>query len=450
MRRPADLDLSPHRLADAHGRLLRVANGLQQRLVTMPTLGLSMIVRNGGEDLRCCLRSVVGIVDQIVVADTGSTDNSIEVAREFGATVIPIAWSDNYAEARNLSLAAVTTDWVIVLDADEELPDYASIRIPIILSQATENVGGFLLTFRNFVSTAFTSYDGKTAKINCDRSGRAADAPAYIEHQATRLFRRDPEIFFLGSVHESVDQTLAQSGRIKLAVSDFHIDHYGYFKPEVWEAKKLRYRDLGYRKVQEQPENHMAWRELGMVQYLFDEHAEVMRCMERDYALSAEPLPLLYMAKVQYKLGNLTEALELLDRIPDSDALVFEKSHCQGDILHDLGKLDDARLAYQATLAISNALPEYRVWKPVIESKLGYVEVRLGEIDRGLQKLLWAVVETPDVYDSQDRLMKALVILDRLPEAANIADTMRERFPCQKTTARANALRSQARVATRS
>jgi len=436
---------TPIGLANDYAYQRPTAGDVPRCFFAMPTLGLSMIVKNGGEDLRYCLQSAAGVVDEIVIADTGSTDDSIAIAREFGATTLSIPWPDNYAEARNLSLAQVTTDWVLVLDADEELPPDASTRLTNILRQATGNVGGFLLNFRNFVSTPFTSYDGQMAKINHDRSGRAAAAPAYVEHRATRLFLRHPEIFFSGSVHESVDLALAQSGRIKLAVTDFHIDHYGYFKPELWERKKLRYRELGYRKVQEQPDNHMAWRELGMVQYLFDEHAEVLRCMERDYALSAESLPLVYLAKVRYKLGDLAAALELLNRIPDEDALCFEKRHCQGDVFHDLGRLSEAQTAYEAALAMSHALSEYRVWRPVLESKLGYVEVRLGEIDRGLQKLLWAVVETPGVYDSHDRLMKALVMLNRFAEAADVADEMRKRFPSPKTALRSSALRSKAR-----
>jgi len=167
--------------------------------------------------------------------------------------------------------------------------------------------------------------------------------------------------------------------------------------------------------------------------------------MEQDYALSGDSLPLLYMAKVKYKLGNFAGALELLDRIPDNDALCFEKRHCQGDVFHDLGRLNDARTAYELALAVSNALSEYRVWRPVLESKLGYVEVRLGEIDRGLQKLLWAIVETPNVYDAHDRLMKALVMLNRFAEAADVADEMRKRFPSQRTALRSAALRKKAR-----
>jgi glycosyltransferase involved in cell wall biosynthesis len=65
--------------------------------MTAPTLGLTMIVKNGAETLRACLESVRDVVTEMIVADTGSTDNSREIAKEFGATVIYISWEKDFA-----------------------------------------------------------------------------------------------------------------------------------------------------------------------------------------------------------------------------------------------------------------------------------------------------------------------------------------------------------------
>ncbi len=96
----------------------------------MPTLALSMIVKNGERDLPDCLASVRGVVDEIVVADTGSSDASIEIARAAGARVISIPWENDFAKARNLSLAEVTSDWLLLLDADERLDAGAPTLLP--------------------------------------------------------------------------------------------------------------------------------------------------------------------------------------------------------------------------------------------------------------------------------------------------------------------------------
>src|SRR6202051_5190164 len=98
----------------------------------MSTVGLSMIVKNGGDDLRLCLRSVAGLVSQIVIADTGSTDNTLAIAQEFGATVVSFPWTNHFADARNAALEPITTDWVLVLDADEELSPEAASGVPAL------------------------------------------------------------------------------------------------------------------------------------------------------------------------------------------------------------------------------------------------------------------------------------------------------------------------------
>ncbi len=102
----------------------------------MPTLGLSMIVKNAAETLRPCLESAHKLVSQIVIADTGCTDNTCEIAREFGATIISFPWENHFANARNAALKPMTTDWVLVLDADEELDRSAKQFLPASLNAA--------------------------------------------------------------------------------------------------------------------------------------------------------------------------------------------------------------------------------------------------------------------------------------------------------------------------
>lgn len=88
---------------------------------TGPTLSLCMIVRDEERTLGRCLASVAGVVDERIVVDTGSRDGTREVARAAGAEVLEFAWCDDFAAARNRSLEAARGDWILVLDADEEL-----------------------------------------------------------------------------------------------------------------------------------------------------------------------------------------------------------------------------------------------------------------------------------------------------------------------------------------
>src|SRR5471032_1210517 len=82
-------------------------------------LSLAMIVKNEARCLARCLRSVASVVDEIVIVDTGSTDNTIHIAEEFHAIVTNFGWTNVFSAARNFALAQTTADWILVLDADE-------------------------------------------------------------------------------------------------------------------------------------------------------------------------------------------------------------------------------------------------------------------------------------------------------------------------------------------
>ncbi|HEV2693993.1 MAG TPA: glycosyltransferase [Verrucomicrobiae bacterium] len=86
-------------------------------------LSLAMIVKNEARCLARCLASVRGVADEIIITDTGSTDDTVKIAQEFGAKVTHFDWIGDFAAARNASLAHATGDWVLVLDADETISE---------------------------------------------------------------------------------------------------------------------------------------------------------------------------------------------------------------------------------------------------------------------------------------------------------------------------------------
>ncbi len=145
----------------------------------MPTLALSMIVKNAAHDLPECLASVRGAVDEIVVADTGSTDSSIAIAHEAGARVISIRWDSDFAKARNLSLAEVISDWVLILDADERLDPAASKAFPELITEP--GIAGYQITIRNYVLDPSSTIWDRPSKPNDGRYAPARKYPAYIE-----------------------------------------------------------------------------------------------------------------------------------------------------------------------------------------------------------------------------------------------------------------------------
>ena len=105
-----------------------------------PTLSLCLIARDEERFLGACLDSVRGVVDEMIVVDTGSRDATVEIARAAGARVVDFPWFDDFAAARNAALAAATGDWS-VLDADERLAGDAGAQIRSALSQPDLHCG---------------------------------------------------------------------------------------------------------------------------------------------------------------------------------------------------------------------------------------------------------------------------------------------------------------------
>jgi hypothetical protein len=106
-------------------------------------ISLVMIVRDEERCLARCLESVTGLVDEIVIVDTGSTDRTIEIAESFGAKVAPFAWIDDFAAARNASLELALHPWRLVLDADEWIVDRrsAAATLDALASTPPDTIG---------------------------------------------------------------------------------------------------------------------------------------------------------------------------------------------------------------------------------------------------------------------------------------------------------------------
>ena len=263
-----------------------------------------MIVKNEAQTLAACLRSVSGIVSEIVIADTGSTDNTAAIAREFGATVVPVPWENHFANARNARSALMNTDWVLVLDADEELDAEARNQIPKMLRAS--NVGGYLVPIRNYIPTITGRGWDRVAEPNHGSHPRARQAPAYFVHENCRLFRRDPGIYFTGRVHELVEPSINALEQ-RLSMAPFRIHHFGQLAHEESRKKKAAaYRDLLRLKVQELPNDSMAWIQLGLQEYECSrEPLEPLRCFERALALEPKATPAsLFKGMVHLDLGK--------------------------------------------------------------------------------------------------------------------------------------------------
>lgn len=182
-----------------------------------PLLSLCMIVRDEEKRLGKCLESVLQAVDQIVIVDTGSRDNTVAIGKSFGAEVYEFEWCDDFSAARNYGLAYANSRWILFLDADEVMDKGSAGALGEVLNKAEDA--------------------GKRAigvdLINCDREGRA-----YDKAEMVRIWRNGLGIKFKNRIHEIPDV-----GEMDLK-TDVCIYHYGYHGVDPEERKRKLRRNL--------------------------------------------------------------------------------------------------------------------------------------------------------------------------------------------------------------
>ncbi|HET9785321.1 MAG TPA: glycosyltransferase [Terriglobales bacterium] len=393
------------------------------------TVGLSMIVKNAVQDLEACLGSVRGWVDEIVVADTGSGDGTPELAERLGARVLRIRWEQDFAQARNQALAGMTSDWVLSLDADErwEGGSGAAARRGW-RAQLTSGPDAFQVTIRNYVASLEARLWDRPAQRNDGAWAEGRAYPGFVEHQNVRLFRRHPEIRFVGRVHESVGPRVKAAG-LRLGTARGRIHHFGMVRPPAVQAAKNHYdRELGRKKVQEQPADPQAHFELGVVEFdNFGNYGEALRCFERTLRLQPGFVQAWFFGGAALaRLGHPQEALAFFQQAEARGARSAALREFMADCAYNLSQYKDAVAGYRA--AAADTTPGHAA---TLLSKRGLAELRAGEAEAGLRHLRRAAAAMPPCADNLDRLANALVACQELAGAVATLRQRVEQFPDQ-------------------
>ncbi len=209
---------------------------LPKKVEKPPTISLCMIVKNEEENLSNALSSVKDYVDEIIIVDTGSTDNTVEIAKLFGAKVYYYQWNDDFASARNEALRHATCDWILSMDADDEMNGEQLRNLKEILAQLEDEVVGVQLPIYS------NTPDGNT-----------------MTNYLIRLFRNRPDIRFSRKIHEVVDFSIMKIGGKIIRATDVPVIHRGYEDPEAIREKMERNFKLIREEVEREPEDASMW-----------------------------------------------------------------------------------------------------------------------------------------------------------------------------------------------
>ena len=303
------------------------------------TVSLCMIVRDEEVTLSRCLASVMGVVDDVIIVDTGSHDRTVAMAKELGATVYSFTWCDDFAAARNESLKYAHGDWILVLDADEVLvPDC----VPA-LQQVMQRDDVLAVTLL-----------------------REELGTTHPHSQLSRLFRRHPAIAFTRPYHELIDDSVTALLKQEphwqvMALPEIAIQHTGYQAATIAQRQKVdRARTIMESYLLTHPDDAYICSKLGALYADLGDTGRSLTLLQRGLNVATEA-PVLY--ELHYHIGSLYGQLQAIDQAewhyqkaiaqPLPQYLKLGAYNNWGNLLKDQGNLIKAKALYETMLAIA-------------------------------------------------------------------------------------------------
>lgn len=398
---------------------MNVANS-SKRSSTGASVSLLMIVRDEELTLPTCLNSVDGLFDEIVIVDTGSVDQTRELARSFGATVVDFPWCDSFSAARNAGLARCAGEFVFWLDADEFLTIGGRSRLSRLLQRKLEK---------------------NTIYVMPEMSSRPDGGYGFSEALTPRLFPNCRSICWDGRVHEQILQAAFESPLTHSFVP-VQIQHTGFSDLNRLYGKLLRNQRLSQIEIDEGTGTIVARFRLALTlsqigrccqdaasMQFAQEHLENLQesaLAVMDVRFEADVCSLL--VDVCRFRGDVTQALRVIEQWKGRHTGEKSLLDAEGDLLIALGLWRDAEAlfdslprmtdyAYLRDMGISTYMRllsgmmgaawyfeetgrpyrAFRIWLHLRRTSLGAVEVAFG-LRRSARRLLVQAVNNPRLF----------------------------------------------------
>lgn len=293
------------------------------------TISLCMIVKNEEKVLEKCLSSVQNKVDEIIIVDTGSTDRTMEIAEKYQAKIYSFEWINDFAAARNHSLEQATSDYLLVLDADEYLEEESDLKKDVINYKDY-----YIMRIKNFLSNN-----------------------RVLTHSAIRIFKNDKGLRYKNRLHEHLDIDKIENELSRGEAASI-IQHTGY-KNEVLEEKDKRNRNMPLMKI-EVKENPTSYNLYNMAKLYMnnEEYEKAFEYFKKAFVGSEnrmyQPELLTRMAFCLDQLGFTEDGLKVLEDAaelyPEDTGIWNER----GNLFKNAGYYRDAELAWLKCLSIGD------------------------------------------------------------------------------------------------
>lgn len=321
-----------------------------------------MITKNEEKNIEMCINSYRNIVDEIIVVDTGSEDNTVKIAESLGAKVYFFKWINDFAKAKNYALDRAKGDWIIFLDADEQFDINSSKKIKGIL----ENLRG-------------TKYSAIGCKIiNIDKvNNRIIDCFMQI-----RIFKNDKNIRYKSSIHESLNK---KNDKIHIIsyYDDIEIHHTGY-SSNINKEKAKRNLDILLENIKCNGEDEDYYRYLCDCYFSLGEYDNALKYGQLHLNSTIKVMG--YQSRIHkvvidcmWKLGKSKEDIELKIKEAISIFPNHPNFYCSyGFFLLDEKKYDEALNNFLLTLSCNGSYKGIEV--NLIMGIIPYIHLKIGFI----------------------------------------------------------------------
>ena len=370
------------------------------------TLSICMIAKNEEHHLGDCLKSIQGFADQIVIVDTGSTDNTVKIAGSYRACVIHSDWCDDFSYSRNISLDHATKRWILWLDADDRVPLTEVEKINKLKTAAPDRA--FYLKIRNVKPGGFGE-----------------------QWFQLRMFPNHPALRFERKVHEQIGFAVKRLG-LQVFRQEVRIEHVGYQDPEAHRLKAIRNRGILLEDLANYKDDPAYISSLGDSYFITGDFSEAIRWYQEVLKISQLQAkhPDLYnqmptsIALSYERIMKLPEAWVWVERSLSANPQKVDSLFLGAEIKEKIGDLVGAIELYekvlQAPVSPNTYAVDYEGLKARALVRLGGLNRRSGGSDKAEQAYRLCLGKYPNVLDAYSELGELLLQKNQYEEAIKV------------------------------
>ncbi len=379
-----------------------------------------MIVKNEEKFIAQCLSSVEELVDEMIIVDTGSTDNTIQICKQFNAKVLEIPWENNFSAARNYGIQQAQGNWILWLDADEELEQKELAPLyPFFNNPKYKLLNVQLINYY----------------------GDHVDENQTISIGQPRFFRNEGHIKFNNAIHEALEINGVRDYAEQLKLTGelpIKLFHYGYLD-EIIESRNKHERNIELLKKElEEDSNPWTPYHIAVEYYRMKDYEKAMQYVNDSILLFlvSQQLPHSMVYKLKYSIFITIGATDkawpginkAIQMYPDYVDLHFYKAM----ILYSSTEFKDALASFKQCIKLGENNRKYLITKGLGSFQAWYYKGRcleqLGEVDEAIQAYHEALTLHPGYTSAQERI----TALEQKQDSQEVHDTVPSALPYEK------------------